>query len=272
MKWPKYSTRGPLRGPCNICGVVDLLTDDHVPPKGCPRVSTMRMHQLIRVLGDGQVLPTGRQAQSGVKYRTLCKRCNSQRLGIECDPALISLAQNVDRFLSAISAGIVVPSHTLVRTRPQRVLRAVVGHSLAAAVERPADGDWDRDLVAYSMDSSCSFPTSARVHYWIYPFQQQVAIRDAGYLSLLKADRDKNPTIFMCLKFYPLAFMIVDCRDRNYTFDLPCLSDYGALPLDNEIEVPIYLKNLPGELWPEAPSTNHVVIYGGDPLFARSAR
>jgi hypothetical protein len=178
------------------------------------------MHQLFRVLVDGSVPRSGRQAQGGVKYRTLCEDCNSKRLGVEYDPDLIRFAQDVDRFLSALNVRIVVPSHSLVRTRPQRMLRSVIGHILAAAVERLADGDWDRELVKYFLNDGLSFPACARVHYWVYPFQQQVVIRDACFLSLLKSDKEmgKNPTIFMCLKFYPLAFLIVDYRDNNYSF------------------------------------------------------
>lgn len=272
MKRQKYSTRGKRLGPCNICGSIGELTNDHIPPKGCPRVSTVRMHQLFRVLIDGSVPHSGRQAQGGVKYRTLCRDCNSKRLGVEYDPDLIRLAHDVDRFLSALNVGILLPSHTLVRTRPQRVLRAVIGHILAAAVERPADGDWDRKLVEYFMNADLAFPACVRVHYWIYPFQQQVVIRDAGFLSLLKSDKEKNPTIFMCIKFYPLAFLIVDYRDNNYRFKLPCLSDYGSAPLDEKVELPLYLKDLPGRTWPEAPSRHHLVVYGGEPLFAKPSQ
>ena len=227
------------------------------------------MHSLFRVLVDGSVPHSGRQAQAGVKYRTLCGDCNSKRLGFEYDPDLIRLARDVGRFLSALKLGIVVPSHTLIRTRPQRVLRSVVGHLLAAAVERLADGDWDLELVEYFMNTSLSFPACARVHYWLYPFQRQVVIRDACFLSLLKSDKGKNPTIFMCLKFYPLSFLVVDNRDNNYRFNLPCLSDYGAVSLNEEVEAPLYFKNLPRETWPEAPSRHHIVVYGGDPLFAQ---
>ena len=75
----------------------------------------------------------------------------------------------------------------------------------------------------------------------------------------------------MCLKFYPLAFLIADSRDSNYSFNLPCLSDHGAVALDTKIDLPIYLNELPTETWPEAPSKQHMVTYGGDPLFAARA-
>ena len=75
----------------------------------------------------------------------------------------------------------------------------------------------------------------------------------------------------MCLKFYPLAFLIADSRDSNYNFDLPRLSDHGSVALDAKIDLPIHLKTLPAETWPEAPSKQHVVTYGGDPLFASRA-
>ena len=138
VKWPKYPTRGNAVGHCNICATLGLLTDDHIPPKGVPKVSTMRMHQLFRVLGDGVVPPSGRQAQGGVQFRTLCTTCNSDQLGLRYDPELIQMATAVDRFLSALKAGMVVPSYTFVRLRPQRVLRSVVGHASFPATKKPS--------------------------------------------------------------------------------------------------------------------------------------
>lgn len=226
------------------------------------------MHLLFRVLSIGSALSSGRQAQGGVKYRTLCGVCNNSRLGHEYDPDLIRLCKDIDRFLSALDAGIVLPSNILARTHPQRVLRSVIGHTLAAAVGRRADGNWDRDLVSYFLNSDLSFPDCARVYYWVYPFQQQVLIRDACFVSLLLSDKGKSPTLFMCIKFYPLAFLITDNRDSNYRFDLPCLSDFGSVPLDKEVEVPFNLKNIPSKAWPEAPSKQHFAVFGGNPLFA----
>ncbi len=232
----------------------------------------MRMHQLFRVLGDVAVPPSGRQAQGGVQFRTLCTTCNSERLGLQYDPELIQMTVAVDGFISALNAGLVVPSFIFVRMKPQRVLRSVIGHALAGALHRISDGDWDKDLVEYFLNPSSSFPASARVHYWVYPFRHQVMIRDASYVSLLESDERDNPTLFMCLKFYPLAFLIADCRDSNYRFNLPCLSDHGTMALDTEIDLPIHLRTLPAETWPEAPSKQHLVVYGGDPMFASRAR
>ena len=268
-KWPKYPTRGNSVGRCNICGHLGRLTDDHVPPKGGPRVSTKRMHQLFRVLGDG-IQPTGgRQAQGGVNFRTLCTKCNSSRLGAQYDPALIQLTIAVDQFISSLKVGLIVPSFTFVETKPQRVLRAVIGHTLAGSLDRVSDGDWDKELVEYFLKPDLSFPASARIYYWVYPYDQQIIIRDASYLSLLKSTQQLNPTLIMCLKFYPLAFLIADNRNLNYQFNLPCLSEHGGVSLDANIYLPIHLKQLPRETWPEAPSPEHLIVYGGDPLYAR---
>lgn len=34
----RIQTRGRDGGPCNLCGAVARLTEDHIPPKGVPRV------------------------------------------------------------------------------------------------------------------------------------------------------------------------------------------------------------------------------------------
>jgi len=271
-KWPKYNTRGPLHGTCNICGGVGPLTDDHVPPKGCPRISTVRMHQLYELLTAGKLSSSARQAQGGVKFRTICAKCNNTLLGAEYDPALIHVAKEIDQFLSALNAGVVIPGHTSVRVKPQRLMRAVVGHLLAADVGRRADGPWDGPLAQYFLDQSRPLPSDAHIYYWLYPYRQQLLTRDAVYLSLASHDKGKDSTYFMLLKFFPLAFMICDGAPNCYRFNLPSLTMHGALPIDGEVEMPVYFKSVRHELWPEAPTEQHVILYGGNPLFAKAAR
>ncbi len=268
-KWQKYSTRGPSHGPCNICGSVGRLTDDHVPPKGCRNVSTARMSQLFQILSEGRLPTQWRQAQGGVKYRTICGKCNNGLLGAEYDPSLIEWCSHIDQFLSALRSGIRLPSHTATEIRPNRILRSVIGHMLAAAVDRPATGDFDQELVEYFLDPTRPFPASARLYYWLYPFTSQVVIRDAVYKSMLKVDREKNLTLFMLLKFYPVAFMVADARDDNTSFKWTCLSEHASAHLDDSSWVPIYLNDFPSQWWPEAPSESHFVVYGGEPLFAQ---
>lgn len=72
-------TRGAQSGMCNICGDDGPLTEDHTPPKGCVRPTAMELQHVTHRLHAGKAIKT--KAQDGVKYRTLCARCNNTLLG-----------------------------------------------------------------------------------------------------------------------------------------------------------------------------------------------
>ena len=66
---------------CNICGKIDKLSWDHVPPKS---VLLEPDTYADRLFSNGD-LPTPDNCsghfQSGIKYRNTCKRCNNIVLG-----------------------------------------------------------------------------------------------------------------------------------------------------------------------------------------------
>lgn len=79
-----FLVHGPLRGPCSICGSPAQLTVDHVPPKGIARGTAMEMRDLMDRLSVTEVQGKFQLSQDGVKFRSLCPRCNNVRLGAEC--------------------------------------------------------------------------------------------------------------------------------------------------------------------------------------------
>ena len=126
---PLVETRGPKVGRCNICGTDGPLTEDHTPPKGCVRPTTVELHHIHARLQPERV--KGRISQNGVKFRTLCGRCNSHFLGAEYDPTLIKFAQDVALVLRQ---DILLPTTVAIRTKPQRLMRSVIGHVWAQGV------------------------------------------------------------------------------------------------------------------------------------------
>lgn len=94
-------TRGARIGPCNIRGIVGPLTEDHIPSKGVSRLSQVVILKLIDPLGVERAKKSGRISQNGVKFRTLCARCNNKRLGIHCDPTLISFTRAIRSYLDS---------------------------------------------------------------------------------------------------------------------------------------------------------------------------
>ncbi|GAB3100517.1 hypothetical protein GCM10027159_24160 [Lysobacter terrae] len=92
-------TRGAKSGACNICGIVGPLTEDHTPPKGCVRPTAMELQHVTHALEAGKAIKT--KANDGVKYRTLCARCNNALLGGRYDPVLIGFVNQVSGLLAS---------------------------------------------------------------------------------------------------------------------------------------------------------------------------
>jgi len=77
----KYKTRGPKKGICNICGEYGKLTEDHTSPKESATITQVEMHHIVGILSAEKPGSRVRVSQNGVKFRSLCNRCNNSLLG-----------------------------------------------------------------------------------------------------------------------------------------------------------------------------------------------
>ncbi|MGH8536216.1 MAG: hypothetical protein ACREXM_07055 [Gammaproteobacteria bacterium] len=111
-----------------------------------------------------------RFSQDGVKYRTLGKKCNSERLGLGYDPTLVSLSNNVRAYLESV---LHLPSEMRTKTKPNRLVRCVVGHILAHGVGEHRAGTMIERLTDYFLDESLPFPEELKLYYWVYPYNDQ---------------------------------------------------------------------------------------------------
>src|SRR5713101_7588131 len=110
--------RKSVNGVCNICRERVRLTFDHVPPGGCDNREDMEVSPMFSVMTGAAQHHKPRIIQSGLKYRTICKRCN-EFLGSRYDPALIGLMKFVGNVLTS---NLLLPRHVKVRTRPGAIL------------------------------------------------------------------------------------------------------------------------------------------------------
>lgn len=170
-------TRGAKTGQCNICGKYGPLTEDHIPPKGVPRLGQVAMMNLIDMLAAERPSKSTRYSQDGVKYRTICSDCNSGLLGARYDPELISMANYITDY---VSSRLYLPPQLEVLIKPNRLCRSVVGHLLAHRVDSYREGDVISGLTDYFLDETADFPNDLKLYYWVYPYKDQVAITGAG--------------------------------------------------------------------------------------------
>jgi hypothetical protein len=174
-------TRGPRNGACNICGEVGPLTEDHTPPKGCVRPTEVELLHITYALSASEPKVKRSFSQNGVKYRTLCGRCNNKLLGHTYDPYLTAFANGTAALLQS---SLYLPSLLAVRVRPQAIMRSVLGHIAAQGVDRYKKGPHTEEVRDYILDLSKPLPQALSMYYWAYPHKRQVLVRDASYMDL----------------------------------------------------------------------------------------
>lgn len=261
-----FLIRGPLRGPCAICGTPDNLTLDHVPPKGATRITAVEMRDLTARLSMDGTQGRCELSQDGVKFRSLCRRCNNERLGAETDPELVKLCNHAD---AVLRSRLVLPSSFAIDVRPMRALRSVVGHLLATESGRQPNGPFERAMAQFFLDTKLPPPRELECFYWPYPYTDQVILRDVGLGRL----GNGTPLVFKLLKFYPLAFMLTWQRDvATWDFLMPDLAAFRGLTNDAVASVSIDLRAVPPQRWPEAPLGDCALLMGGKPLHASPRR
>ncbi len=256
QEFMRIATRGGSRqGQCNICGEQALLTEDHVPPKGCFKPSQIELRTIHkRITGkDTAGVKKSRSSQNGVKFKTLCARCNNTLLGKRYDPELIRFSNQISDILRS---GLFLPEFIEIAAKPQYLIRAVLGHLSAVGVDRYQKGDDTVAFSEYMIDLQRPLPASFRIYYWLYPGQNPVIVRDAGIMGM------GEPFGFWLLKFFPVAFFVTRSA-ANIKLPQPVCSlepwrDCGAEEVHN---LPIRLHPIPHVLWPETPTDNTAVLF-----------
>lgn len=257
-KFGFVNTYGTKVGHCNICDSYGLLTEDHIPPKGTLGIPQANLLHIIELLSAER--PEGkkkkRQMQSGVNFRSLCERCNSSLLGAKYDPELIKFSNSVTLFLKS---EITLPEITTITIIPGLVARSVLGHLFALGIERRERTRLLIEAVEFFNDTNRPLPEEIEIYYWVYPYRRQVAVRDGALLSdFLRSP----PIVFWCLKYFPLGFIITWGNKELNRIALPRLRNYMLNAGMHPANIPLYLKSIPHQNWPEEPEENGAVLYG----------
>ena len=260
-----FVTKGPKVGVCNICGKNGQLTEDHTPPKGCIKPTSIVLQHLAHQLVAETPFGKGLLSHSGIKYRSLCPSCNNDLLGGRYDKTLIQFSNEIAGYLAS---PIQLPNEMTVRSNPQKLMRAVIGHLCAQGVDRYQKGPNTEPLRDYMLDDTLPLPNGIKVYCWCYPYKPMVLYRDAVYRELGPAQH----VVMWIMKFYPVAFMVIWDNDNCYNFPLNELSKYRDAHLDREADLPVRLRQHPPQLWPEAPTDGHIMLLGREAIFTKDLR
>lgn len=240
------------RSICNLCRKEADLTWDHVPPKGGIVVRPVEILTIMtRLCGQ-----PGRRviSQNGVKYRTICKACN-EYVGREYDPIMNAFSKSVGLY---IRSTLHIPREVAHRTKPQRLLKSLLAHLVAAKVPIE-DTVFDQQARAYVLDPVAKLPADINVFYWVYPYDTTVIMRDFAMFTPRGTFLD--PAIFQLIKTFPVAFL---CTNVARYAGLHSLSPHRDCELDDEVDVPMRLFPVHEQEFPETPDDrDNVVIFGG---------
>jgi hypothetical protein len=235
-----------------LCGTVGSLTCDHIPPKGVPRVGQAELVEVTAYLRGERMSRENRYCPSGVNYRSICARCNNALLGARYDPELIAFTRAVDqaardRFFLPIT----------LTTRPNRLVRSVVGHLVAHGLELYHSGEFFVDMSRYFLDEKAVLPDRYRMYCWLYPYNDQFVAQCIGHMSQMGA----RFVVMSILKFYPVSFAMIAEGDTDQSSGLARLDHLLSDDLDGFAQVDLPITGLPPKRWPEAPGTDGMVMH-----------
>jgi len=190
-------------GHCNICGRYCQLTWDHIPPRGGIELEAVEINRVVGVLASGLTAQQPDISQNGLKYRTICSNCNSL-LGRKFDPAMNEFAFSIGRLLKSRLA---FPDIVHIEARPTAIVRAVLGHLLAARLSAQ-DAFFDPSIRELIMGNVASIPSDIHVFYWVHPYAQQIVFRE----GMMPAKRGNFSEFqrFGVLKYFPIAYLVSD--------------------------------------------------------------
>jgi len=240
-------------GLCNICKKRSPLSFDHVPPQGGIDVTPVEQETILQRFTSENNEKIYSISQNGVKFRTICGDCNNKLLGRRYDPVLNEFAIGVGRFLNTT---LEMPPIIRCETNPNLLIRAIVGHLLAAK------GDFenttiDEKLRSFFLDESAEFPNDLKIFYWVYPYPYIFVIRDV----VMPAVRGNLGTMgcFSILKYFPIAYLVCDLAQYEGLDDLTFYYDKNSSKVVN---IPIKLKQLKHPQWPEIVDDTNFIVGG----------
>lgn len=245
-------TKREKSGNCNICMEEKPLSWDHVPPKGGIDLTAVEVETVFQVFAGDPAKRQLHESQNGVKYRTICKECNSL-LGLKYDPVINDFSVSVGRY---IKSNLKFPHLINHPTRPSALMRGILGHLVAAKAEFE-QVSFDLQVREYFFDETKPVPAGIYIYYWLYPYTNIVVMRDFCMPAVRGNYGDFG--VFHTLKYFPVAYLVTDKPRYEGLLEL---TQYRNLALDEEVEIPIQLNRVEPPLWPEMIDKGNLLLAG----------
>lgn len=260
----KLKTQGSRHGKCNICGNFGNLTQDHVPPKGSIKPKKVGIRKITQ-LDEKRVNPRiHRISQNGLKFKTLCSKCNNERLGGDFDPSLNNMSCDVAQLIRS-ERWLELPPKFKVKLQPQKIARAIIGHLLAAEIRENmsfelTSAPMPNQMRKYFLDYSADFPEQFNLYFWPYRAQRQVVMRGFGVFDIASGNYS---AIGDMLKYFPFAFWLThetpeeiktNMKDREIPVRGAGFDEWTTVQFSSRTN------NTFRPDWPESPDENEALL------------
>jgi len=238
-------------GICNICGTEAVLSWDHVPPKGsiiCDDVEVLSIaNNFIKIQKPPKVL-----SQNGMKFRTICSKCNSL-IGGKYDVIFNSF---ISTLIGLICKNKGNEKHINANVNVEMLIKSVFGHMLAAKGENENTVP-DTKMKGYLLGNEDI--SDLKVHYWFYPYVVNQVIRDV----LIHKIQNRQNAFVSILKLFPIAFLVTN--SDMFMGTVPVLNDYSKTSNGENAIVKLDLSLVYDYQWPII-SDEDTILAGGQSI------
>lgn len=193
------------------------MTWDHVPPKSCFNNLRTEYNRLFGELQLEKELQREAEkttrydlSQNGIKFRTICKKCNRDLLGANYDK---ELKKFVDITHTSISTTLTEHRYQQCELNANKIARSVVGHLLAAKTEYDEHTEVDLALRQFFLTDKITPPEDMSLLYYVYPHPEIVIARDYVIGNLKDSENELPKGLISSIYSYPVAFIL--CNDET---------------------------------------------------------
>ncbi len=240
---------------CNLRLQKRNLTYDHIPPQCCGNDKEVVAR---RIYADELIArQVDSTSKNGLKWKTLCRPCNGDLVG-RWDPALGDFTKQAE---AIIAPSLTLPQRVSLAIHGGAVVRSILGHVVAAKTEGDAV-PLDAKARDYLLGRA-PLDAAMQIYCWLYPYHPIVVSRDFTWVEV-EGEGNASPGVATVIKFYPLAFLIVDATGRG-TIDtqyMTALHRFAALGDKDTVTVDIWRAPVIHPGWPERAMGNHLVLGG----------
>ena len=193
-------------------------------------------------------------SHNGLHFKTICRDCNG--LIGAWDAALGQLATEAEIL---VSQRLPFPRTVDLSLRPGAILRSILGHFVAAKLQDD-QVPTDQRIREYLLGNSPLYE-NIKVYCWLYPSVATVVSRDFTFVQTIGAGVP-SPGLISVIKFFPLAFCMVDGRGHLEVADSINFAQFSSIGPDEQCNIAVTKNHLVHLGMPELPRQDHIVLGG----------